>query len=225
MPVVSRFSRSVPVSIGVHLLVLIALLIVPITAGGNLPSIPERVTAYMAAMPIPPPPVVHRAGARTTATPPARRLEAAPVEAPLEIRPEKPAPVEAIPDLPIEGIGAPPGDVGAILEGPSLPPPPPPKSVGPIRVSQLVQPPRKIVDVRPTYPEIARLAHVEGTVVLEAIVNPAGRVDHLRVVASVPLLDAAALDAVRQWRYTPSVLNGQPVAVLMTVTVRFTLSQ
>jgi protein TonB len=92
-------------------------------------------------------------------------------------------------------------------------------------VSQLVQLPRKIVDVRPTYPEIARLAHVEGTVVLEAIVNPAGRVDHLRVVASVPLLDAAALDAVRQWRYTPSVLNGQPVAVLMTVTVRFTLSQ
>ena len=61
--------------------------------------------------------------------------------------------------------------------------------------------------------------------VLEAIVDPAGRVDHLRVVKSAPLLDGAALDAVRQWRYMPSVLNGQPVAVLMTVTVRFTLSK
>jgi periplasmic protein TonB len=225
MPVVNRLSRSVPLSIGVHLLVLIALLIVPITADGTLPSIPQRVTAYMAAMPVPPPPIVHAAGVRTSATPPARSSEAAPVEAPPEIRPEIAGDVAVVPDLPIEGVGAPSGDLGAILEGPVVPPPPPPRLAGPIRVSQLVQAPRKIVDVRPIYPEIARIAHVEGTVVLEAIVDPAGRVDHLRVVTSVPLLDTAALDAVRRWRYTPSVLNGQPIAVLMTVTVRFTLSQ
>jgi protein TonB len=60
-------------------------------------------------------------------------------------------------------------------------------------------------------------------VVLEAILDRGGRVDQLRVVKSIPLLDQAALDAVRQWRYRPTVLNGQPVAVLMTITIRFTL--
>jgi periplasmic protein TonB len=223
MPVASRFSRSVPVSIGVHLLVLIALLIVPITADGDLPTVSSRVTAYVAALPPPPPPLVRPAAVRSTSTARARRPDAAPTMAPVGIRPEIPTDLPVVSDLPIGEIGAPAGGLGSILEGPALPPPPNP--TGPIRVSQLVQPPRKIADARPTYPEIARIARIEGTVVIEAIVDPAGRVDHLRVVRSVPLLDAAALDAVRQWRYTPSVLNGEPVAVLMRVTVRFTLSQ
>lgn len=224
MPVASRFSRSVPVSIGVHLLVLIALLIVPIAVDGDLPAVSSRVTAYVAALPPPPPPLVRPAGVRSTSTAPARPPDAAPTKAPVGIRPEIPTELPVVPDLPVGEIGAPAGDLGAILEGPALPPPPP-KPAGPIRVGQLVQPPRKIADARPIYPEIARIARIEGTVVIDAIIDPTGRVDHLRVVRSVPPLDAAALDAVRQWRYTPSVLNGEPVAVLMTVTVRFTLSR
>lgn len=225
MPVISRFSRSVPLSIGVHLLALIGLLIVPITADGVLPPAPTKVPAYIAAMAIPPPVLARPVGVRTRAAAPMHPFESAPITAPVGVHPEIPTEMPVVADLPIGEIVAPAGDLGAILEGPALAPPPPPKPAGPIRVSQLVQPPRKIVDVRPIYPEIARNARIDGTVVLEAIVDPAGRVDHLRVVKSVPLLDAAALDAVRQWRYTPSVLNGQPVAVLMTVTVRFTLSQ
>ena len=104
-----------------------------------------------------------------------------------------------------------------------LEPPPPPRTTGPVRISDLVRAPTKIVDVRPVYPALARQAKVEGTVILEAILDRSGRIDGLKVVRSVPLLDAAAIDAVHQWRYTPTVLNGQPVAVLMTITVHFTL--
>jgi protein TonB len=94
-----------------------------------------------------------------------------------------------------------------------------------VRVAQLPEPPHKTVDVRPVYPEIARAAHKEGTVILEAVLDTTGRVTQLRVLRSEPLLDQAALDAVRQWRYSPSLFYGKPVSVLMTITVRFTLQQ
>ncbi len=225
MPVTSRFWRSVPLSIGVHLLAVIAIVIVPITADGDLPAVSSRVTAYVAALPPPPPPLILHPAVANRATAPVRPPDVAPTMAPVGIRPEILTDLPVVPGLPVGEVGMPSGDFGAIVEGPAVAPPPPPKPAGLIRVSQLVQPPRKIVDARPVYPEIARIAHVEGTVVIEAIVDPMGRIDHLRVVRSVPPLDAAALDAVRQWRYTPSVLNGEPIAVLMTVTVRFTLSQ
>ena len=83
--------------------------------------------------------------------------------------------------------------------------------------------PRKIVDVRPGYPEIARAARVEGTVIMEAVLDTNGRVTQLRVLKTVPMLEHAAVDAVRQWRYTPSLYGGHPVSVLMTITVRFAL--
>jgi protein TonB len=60
-------------------------------------------------------------------------------------------------------------------------------------------------------------------VILEAVINERGVVERLRVLKSVPLLDAAAMDAVSRWRYTPTLLNGTPVAVLMTITINFTL--
>ena len=58
---------------------------------------------------------------------------------------------------------------------------------------------------------------------MEAVLDPTGRVTQLRVIRSVPMLDQAAMDAVRQWRYTPSMYGGHPVSVLMTITIRFTL--
>jgi len=102
---------------------------------------------------------------------------------------------------------------------------PPPQKTGPVRIADLPVAPRKIVDVRPVYPDLARTARKEGTVVMEAVLDATGRVTQLRVIQSVPLLDQAALDAVRQWRYTPSTLGGHPVSVLMTITIRFTLQQ
>ncbi len=87
-----------------------------------------------------------------------------------------------------------------------------------------MQAPRKIVDVTPTYPANgSHSARVEGVVILEAVIDAEGRVESVRVLRSIPLLDQAAMDAVRQWRFTPTRLNGAPVPIVMTVTVNFTL--
>jgi len=77
--------------------------------------------------------------------------------------------------------------------------------------------------VSPRYPPTAQAARVEGMVVLDAVIDATGRVNDVRVTRSIPLLDQAAIDAVRQWRFTPTLLNGEPVSILLTVTVRFTL--
>ena len=73
------------------------------------------------------------------------------------------------------------------------------------------------------YPAIAQAARVQGIVIIEATISPAGRVLDASVLRSIPLLDAAALAAVKQWEYTPTLLNGVPVSVVMTVTVNFQL--
>ncbi len=93
--------------------------------------------------------------------------------------------------------------------------------MAPVRVGGQIMPPRKIKDVQPVYPAIAQSARVSGTVTIEATIGPDGKVTDAKVVRSVPLLDQAALDAVRQWEYLPTLLNGVPVPVVMTVTVNF----
>jgi protein TonB len=77
--------------------------------------------------------------------------------------------------------------------------------------------------VHPVYPAIAQSARVQGVVIVEATIGPDGKVQDARILRSIPLLDAAALEAVKQWEYTPTTLNGVPVPVIMTVTVNFTL--
>ena len=88
-----------------------------------------------------------------------------------------------------------------------------------------MQAPTKIVDVAPTYPQLARTARVEGVVILEAVIDASGRVATVRVLRSIPLLDQAAVTAVRQWQFTPTRLNGEAVPIVMTVTVNFTLAR
>jgi TonB family protein len=92
----------------------------------------------------------------------------------------------------------------------------------PVRVGGQIKPPVKIKDVPPVYPALAQSARVQGEVVIEATVGEDGKIADARVVKSVPMLDQAALDAVKQWEYQPSLLNGVPTPVVMTVTVRFT---
>jgi protein TonB len=92
-----------------------------------------------------------------------------------------------------------------------------------MRLHAGMQAPRKIVHVSPRYPPTAQAARVQGLVVLDAVIDSAGRVTDVRVTHSIRLLDEAAVDAVRQWRFTPTLLNGEPVSILLTVTVRFTL--
>ena len=94
--------------------------------------------------------------------------------------------------------------------------------MAPVRVGGRIRAPNKIKDVKPVYPAIARSAGVAGVVTIEATIGPDGKVIDAKVVRSIPLLDQAALDAVRQWEYTPTLLNGVPVPVLVTITINFT---
>ncbi len=116
----------------------------------------------------------------------------------------------------------------AVMVGPMPPPPPPPPPPGyegmaPVRVGGNIKAPTKTRDVRPIYPAEAQAAGVTGVVIIEATIDPAGRVSDAKVLRSIPILDQAAVEAVRQWEFTPTLLNGAPVPVIMTVTVNFTL--
>lgn len=95
----------------------------------------------------------------------------------------------------------------------------------PIRIGLGIDPPRKTLHVSPVYPAVAQAARVQGVVILEATIDRDGRVASARVLRSIPLLDQAAVDAVRQWQFLPTSLNGVPVPVIMTVRVNFTLTE
>lgn len=116
------------------------------------------------------------------------------------------------------------GTPGGVPEAaPVAPPAPPEPPAGPVRVGGQIKEPRKLKNVAPAYPDIAKQARVQGVVVLEATIDPSGRVNNVRVLRGIPLLNDAAVTAVKQWVYSPTLLNGTPVPVIMTVTVNFTL--
>jgi protein TonB len=140
------------------------------------------------------------------------------------------APYQAPISFPITFNFAPEGGTAGTAMPPPPPPPPPPgvqstgwTTDGALRVGGAVKPPTKIRDVRPEYPPDARQNRVQGIVIVEARIEPDGSVGDARVLRSIPLLDQAALDAVKQWKFTPTLMNGQAVPVIMTVTVNFTL--
>lgn len=94
---------------------------------------------------------------------------------------------------------------------------------GAVRVGGAVRPPVQTKKVNPVYPQAAQLERVTGVVILEVIIGTDGKVREGRVLRSVAFLDEAAIEAVRQWEYTPTELDGKPVAVVMTVTVNFNM--
>ena len=94
----------------------------------------------------------------------------------------------------------------------------------PVRVGGTIKPPAQTKQVNPPYPPEAQAKNVQGVVIMEATIGADGKVTDVRVLRSIPLLDQAALDAVRQWEYAPTVVNGITVPVVMTVTVNFTLT-
>lgn len=216
------------VSVVFHLCVISGIVVAPLFATGDLPEPRRAAPEYIlvtAPMPPDPPPL------RRADTPAPQSPSTAPLTPPNEILPEAPPPPTRV-DSPID-FGVPGDDTGGkgivpngvVSGGDPFPPPPqaPPARKEPIRVSAL-QAPRKIHDVAPRYPAIAQGSRVQGVVILEAVISEDGSVENVRVLRSVPLLDDAARDAVRQWRFTPTMLNGQPVPVVMTVTVSFNLN-
>src|SRR6476659_2956319 len=210
---------TVPLSIVAHVAIFGAVIIIPLMAADVLPT-PPTMMAFVGAPPPPPP-----AAAPPPKAPPVpvANPNAAPVEAPKEIVPEAPS-VPSTAGVPggVEG-GIPGGTVGGVVGGLPEAPPPPPPPAAPVRVGGNIKTPTKTKDVRPVYPPIAQSARVSGVVIIEATIGADGKVKDAKVLRSIPLLDQAALDAVKQWTFTPTLLNGVPVPVIMTVTVNFTL--
>jgi protein TonB len=123
--------------------------------------------------------------------------------------------------------GVPGGSMGGVIGGiiSSTPVAVPKVAVQRVRVSQGVTQGMVLKRVQPVYPQMAKIARVQGAVVLAAVIGKDGTIQNLHVVSTAsPLLNQSAIDAVRQWRYRPYILNGEPVEVDTTVTVNFTLS-
>jgi protein TonB len=185
-------------------LVLPASLIMPPITSAPAPTTPSI------ALPSKAPAKAAATAPRAADTPPA-----APVEEPSSIEPETAV-------LSTDGADA--GVAGGIDKGPvGEPASSGIGSSGPLRVGGSMGPPRKIKDVRPQYPEIALLEHVRGAVVIDITIGTDGKVQEAKVVQSVPRLDQAALQAVRQWEYEPTQVNGVLVALVMTVIITFAI--
>jgi protein TonB len=229
-------------SIATHLLVIGIVAAASIVyVATELPEVPDMLAFVVAAPPPPappPPPPPPEAAPRPRpvqkAVPTTAR--SAPVEPPKEIVAERGDVDEGSDEgLPggIEG-GVPGGVLGGVVGGlapfevvlppPPPPAPPPPVDRGPVRIGGEITAPALVSRVEPEYPPLAVRAHVQGVVILEAIVDREGRVEQVEILRSIPLLDAAAIAAVRQWRYSPLLLNGKPERFVLTVTVSFSLN-
>jgi protein TonB len=208
------------VSIGAHAAALGAMIVAPIFATSALPE-PRRATTFVSITPVEPPPapVVVRQS-RTLSS--AEAL--VPLAEPIRVHAETPVDVSThlVTDLsgPV-GDGMPPGDV---IAGGEPTPPPSPSRRAPLPVGGVIQPPKRVTYVAPEYPRMALAARLEGVVILQAVIDESGAVSEVRVLRSRPHFDSAAMEAVSQWRFTPTLLNGRPVPVVMTVTVGFTLT-
>jgi len=221
-------SKTLPVSLALHTVAAALIVIVPLLAADQLPDPASAVKAFFvepmaapAPPPPPPPPAARPANAPKIVPKPVTENQfVAPVEVPAEIKPEESIDMGVEGGAGVEG-GVPGGVVGGIVGGlPDAPPPP----VQAVRVGGQIKEPKKLKNVNPVYPDIARQARVQGVVILECTISPQGKVTDVKVLRGIPLLDQAATDAVRQWVYTPTLLNGVPVPVIMTVTVNFKLS-
>lgn len=208
----------------VHSAVLGVAMVVRLVATTELPDPPIATRFMMAAAAevpeVPPPP-----SQRQSQSTPAVSTNAVPLEAPPTIAPER----RDLPDMAPSGPGLIIGVTGdAVGFDIGQPPPPrvvpPPSPQPPLHVGGVVRPPQKVHHVPPIYPAMAQAARVSGVVILEALIAEDGSVREVKVLRSKPLLDEAAIEAVRQWRFTPTLLNGVPVQVIMTVTVNFTLN-
>jgi len=238
--------RIAPLAISwaVHTLAIGAVVLLPLLfATEQLPVVLKAVPAYVTAAPPPPPPPPPAAAAPAVTrpsprhTPSPRQALQAPVAAPRELPPRSVEVVdesEAATDFgSTDGVaggvpgGVPGGVIGGVVGGlldAPLPPPTPTVPRPPVRTGGHIRAPALMKRVPPVYPRIAVDAQVQGVVILEATVGRDGRVEDVAVLRSVPLLDKAAIHAVRQWEYAPLLLNGQAERFVLTVTVSFSLS-
>jgi periplasmic protein TonB len=220
-------------SMALHAVLVVAVVIVPTLLYDALPEPGAAVRAFfstpleIAPPPPPPPPPAPAATARVVRQAPVepRALDAAafvaPIEVPDEIRPEEGLDLGVEGGMPggVEG-GVPGGVVGGVvggLLGSTLPPPP----VRVVRIGGQIIAPKLLKKVPPVYPALAAQGRISATVMLEARVDVNGRVTTATILRGHPLFDEAAVTAVKQWRYMPLLLNGEPTEFILTVTLFF----
>ncbi len=195
-------------------------------------------TTYLVAPPLPPPPPAPAEAVHSIRRPKSffsdKKLFAPRViprhVAELKDLPNAPQTIAGVPGGVVGGVAG--GQLGGVMGGilgdmgRPLPSPPPPKPIshrGPYRVGGRVQQPRIIQEVQPVYPILAKAVRVQGAVVIDSVIDTKGNVTEMKLVSGNPLLVTAAFDAVRQWKYQPTLLNGTPVSVEMHVVVSFNL--
>jgi len=216
-------------------LVLAVIFVLPLLyVTDRLPEIPTMM-AFVAAAPAPTPPPPPPPPPAAAKPKPQQSQPPKPSENKFLAPIEEPSKIAAIPDD--EGIavgapggvegGIPGGVVGGVVGGlPEAPPPPPPPPAprGPVRIGGQIKQPELVRRIEPEYPPLAVKAHIQGVVIMEAIVNEEGAVQNVRLLRSAnPLLDREAEIALKQWRYSPLVLNGIRVPFILTVTLSFHL--
>lgn len=218
----TRQRFTVPLSILAHGLILAGVIVVPLVAMGTvpLPLTSMRFVAVVHTPPVPPPlPALPVITPRVTSVD--LNPDVAPTAAPDRVLDEIPPSMPALVDGIRDAVPVPSSGGGSRLDAP--PPPAAVAPAGPVRVGGKIGPPRRVHDVPLTYPPIARAARVEGVVELDAVIAKDGTIKDVIVRTGHPMLDQAAVAAVRQWRYSPPTLNGEPVEVVMLVRVEFRL--
>ena len=238
----AKKTMTLMVSVTIHVALIVSAVFLPLlfpeAVSGSIQRLSFLVTPPRppAPPPAPPPEATARRVPRTVV----RDAFQAPVEIPQEIligmdeAPPLDSLIAGIPGGVPGGIpgGVPGGTIDGVFGGDPaslgpLPLPPPPRIKPPqrVRVGGSVQHAILIRQVRPRYPAPALQARIQGTVILEAIISQQGSVKNLRVIKGHPLLIRRALEAVRQWRYKPTLLNGVPVEVITRIAVRFNLAR
>ncbi len=217
------------VSMAFQVVFLAILLLIPLIYTEALPK--ALLATLLVAPPPPPPPPPPPAKVEIIRKPQVHLMDAGKLVAPKVIPKDiKIIKEEAEPDMGgmsggvVGGVtgGSMGGTIGGVVGSVA---PPPPRQQSRIRVGGNVTAARVLNRVNPVYPPLARQTRISGTVRLHAIIAKDGTVQQLEVMSGHPLLVQAALDAVRQWRYQPTLLNGEPVEVDTTVDVIFSLNQ
>lgn len=226
-------------SFATELLIVSLALLVPLLYRDHLPAIHWKDIVF-APQPAPPPMQAHPAHADVVRTSPALTVHRTFIFNPdTHARPPQPISTNFTPDAPPslgvagmpEGLGGANKTFGTFIPNAVAPPPPPPPHIekhppsAPIRVSSDLQMAKLIRKIIPEYPPLARSARIAGVVRLIGIIAKDGTIQNLQLVSGHPLLARAAMDAVRQWVYKPTLLNGMPVEVIAPIEVNFTLGQ
>jgi protein TonB len=227
---------TIPIAYVIECIIVGVTILVPLIYTEALPK--AQLMTFLVAPPPPPPPPPPPAAAppvRVIRRVTAEDIMRAPTVIPKSIAQIKDEPLQASSVGVVGGVpggmpgGTPGGVLGSIISSAAAapPPPPPPKAATPkrIRVGGQVEAARLIFQPKPEYPPLAKMARIQGTVRLEAIISRDGTIQDLRVVSGHPLLVKSAIEAVQRWRYQPTLLNGEPVEVVTEVDVNFTLAE